>query len=147
MRMVNSTLHECSKDFFDSGAPAHRAHIERFTTSSSQGHKVQADTDAVHLKSSQDPSIRIRVELNVKEYVVGPSEDEPPMNAALNAGLNLTLSCKAGVFSTGHCKVFEGQLTMDRKFILDDAEMPKGFALICQARAVSTQQAVSFDHC
>ena len=134
------------KALIDSGVPANRVHSERFTTSASQAHKVQADIDASKQKTSSAKSVHMTILLDGKEHEVALSPDEHVLDAALNAGLDLPFSCKAGVCSTCRCKVTEGEVTMDKNFTLEADEMAQGFALSCQARATTQKLVISFDH-
>ena len=134
------------KALIDSGVPANRVHSERFTTSTSQAHKVQADIDASKEKTSSAKSVHMTIVLDGKEHEVALSPDEHVLDAALNAGLDLPFSCKAGVCSTCRCKVTQGEVTMDKNFTLEADEMAQGFALSCQARAATQKLVISFDH-
>ena len=134
------------KALIDSGVPANRVHSERFTTSASQAHKVQADIDASKQKTSSAKSVHMTIVLDGKEHEVALSPDEHVLDAALNAGLDLPFSCKAGVCSTCRCKVTQGEVTMDKNFTLEADEMAQGFALSCQARAATQKLVISFDH-
>jgi len=134
------------KALIDAGVPANRVHSERFTTSASQAHKVQADIDASKEKTSSAKSVHMTILLDGKEHEVALSPDEHVLDAALNAGLDLPFSCKAGVCSTCRCKVTQGEVTMDKNFTLEANEMAQGFALSCQARAATQKLVISFDH-
>ena len=134
------------KALIDSGVPANRVHSERFTTSASQAHKVQADIDASKEKTSLSKSVHMTILLDGKEHEVALNPDEHVLDAALNAGLDLPFSCKAGVCSTCRCKVTQGEVTMDKNFTLEADEMAQGFALSCQARAATQKLVISFDH-
>ena len=134
------------KALIDAGVPANRVHSERFTTSSSQAHKVQADTDASKQKSASNKSVHMTVLLDGKEHELALSPEEHILDAALNAGLDLPFSCKAGVCSTCRCKVTQGEVTMDKNFTLEADEVAQGFALSCQARAATQKLVISFDH-
>ena len=134
------------KALIDAGVPANRVHSERFTTSSSQAHKVQADTDASKQKSASNKSVHMTVLLDGKEHELALSPEEHILDAALNAGLDLPFSCKAGVCSTCRCKVTQGEVTMDKNFTLEADEVAQGFALSCQARAATQKLIISFDH-
>ena len=134
------------KALIDSGVPANRVHSERFTTSASQAHKVQADIDASKQKTASAKSVHMTIVLDGKEHEVALSPDEHVLDAALNAGLDLPFSCKAGVCSTCRCKVTQGEVTMDKNFTLEADEMAQGFALSCQARAATQKLVISFDH-
>ena len=134
------------KALIDSGVPDNRVHSERFTTSASQAHKVQADIDASKEKSASVKSVHMTIVLDGKEHEVALSPDEHVLDAALNAGLDLPFSCKAGVCSTCRCKVTQGEVTMDKNFTLEADEVGQGFALSCQARAATQKLVISFDH-
>ena len=134
------------KALIDSGVPDNRVHSERFTTSTSQAHKVQADIDASKEKSASAKSVHMTIVLDGKEHEVALSPDEHVLDAALNAGLDLPFSCKAGVCSTCRCKVTHGEVTMDKNFTLEADEVGQGFALSCQARAATQKLVISFDH-
>ena len=134
------------KALIDSGVPANRVHSERFTTSASQAHKVQADIDASKQKTASAKSVHMTILLDGKEHEVALSPDEHVLDAALNAGLDLPFSCKAGVCSTCRCKVTQVEVTMDKNFTLEADEMAQGFALSCQARAATQKLVISFAH-
>ena len=134
------------KALIDSGVAANRVHSERFTTSSLQAHKVQADIDASKEKLSSAKNVHMTIVLDGKEHEVAMSSDEHILDAALNFGLDLPFSCKAGVCSTCRCKVTEGQVAMDKNFTLEAGEVEQGFALSCQARAATQKLVISFDH-
>jgi ring-1,2-phenylacetyl-CoA epoxidase subunit PaaE len=134
------------KALIDAGVPANRVHSERFTTSTSQAHKVQADMDASKEKTASAKSVHMTIVLDGKEHEVALSPDEHVLDAALNAGLDLPFSCKAGVCSTCRCKVTQGEVIMDKNFTLEADEMAQGFALSCQARAATQKLVISFDH-
>jgi ring-1,2-phenylacetyl-CoA epoxidase subunit PaaE len=134
------------KTLIDLGVPANRVHSERFTTSSAQAHKVQADTDAAKHIHTTTKSVQMTVVLDGKEHEIAISPDEHVLDAALNAGLDLPFSCKAGVCSTCRCKVMAGDVTMDKNYTLETDEISQGFALSCQARAATQKLVISFDH-
>jgi ring-1,2-phenylacetyl-CoA epoxidase subunit PaaE len=67
------------------------------------------------------------------------------LDAALEAGLDLPYSCKAGVCCTCRARVLQGEVVMDRNFTLEAVEMDQGFVLTCQARPTTAKLVVSFD--
>jgi len=83
--------------------------------------------------------------LDGKEHEIPLGADEHVLDAALNAGLDLPFSCKAGVCCTCRAKVLDGEVVMDKNFTLEADEMAQGFVLSCQARATTRQLRVSFD--
>ncbi len=127
------------------GVPAHRIYSERFTTSAAQAAKVQTDTDAARHPAVQGASVPMTIVLDGKAHEVTLPQGEHVLDAALAAGLDLPFSCKAGVCSTCRCKVLEGQVTMDKNFTLEPADIAQGFALSCQARAATHKLVISFD--
>jgi ring-1,2-phenylacetyl-CoA epoxidase subunit PaaE len=126
------------------GVPASRIYSERFTTSSAQAAKVQADVDAAH-QGTGEAAVALTVVLDGKSHEVAVKAGQFLLDAALDAGLDLPYSCKGGVCCTCRCKVLDGQVSMDRNFTLQADEMAKGFVLSCQARAQTPQVVISYD--
>jgi ring-1,2-phenylacetyl-CoA epoxidase subunit PaaE len=107
--------------------------------------KVQADTDAAATRTQAAKDIALTIVLDGKEHELQIGADEHVLDAALNAGLDLPFSCKAGVCCTCRAKVLCGEVVMDKNFTLESAEMEQGFVLSCQARATTRKLVVSFD--
>ncbi len=80
-----------------------------------------------------------------KRHDMRMQDDQRILDVALEAGLDLPYSCKAGVCCTCRAKVLEGQVHMDKNFTLEEAEMKQGFVLSCQAKPCSASVVVSFD--
>ncbi|MEN9904675.1 MAG: hypothetical protein RLZZ555_1240 [Pseudomonadota bacterium] len=136
------------KALIEAGVPENRVHSERFATSTAQAAKVQADTDASVAKAAASKEVQMTVVVDGKPYDIPVSRDEHVLDAALNAGLDLPFSCKAGVCCTCRCKVVEGSAIMDKNFTLEADEVAQGYVLSCQARAAADTMklVLSFDH-
>ena len=129
----------------DAGVPESRVYTERFTSGPAQAAKIQADTDAAPSRTAAAKDITLTIVLDGKQHELHIGPDEHVLDAALNAGLDLPFSCKAGVCCTCKAKVLCGEVMMDKNFTLEAAEVDQGFVLACQARATSKQITVSFD--
>src|SRR5574343_527659 len=127
------------------GVPENRVHAERFTSGPAQAAKVQADTDAGPRKQAAAKDIALTIVLDGKEHELAIGPDEHVLDAALDAGLDLPFSCKAGVCCTCRAKVLCGEVVMDKNFTLEGDEVKQGFVLSCQARATTKRLVVSFD--
>jgi ring-1,2-phenylacetyl-CoA epoxidase subunit PaaE len=133
------------KALIDAGVPASRVYTERFTSGPAQAAKIQADTDAAPQKQAAAKDIALTIVLDGKEHELHIGADEHVLDAALEAGLDLPFSCKAGVCCTCRAKVLCGEVVMDKNFTLEADEMAQGYVLSCQARATTRQLTVSFD--
>jgi ring-1,2-phenylacetyl-CoA epoxidase subunit PaaE len=133
------------KALIEAGVPAGRVHTERFTSGPAQAARIQADTDAAHERKPAARDIALTVVLDGKQHELQIGADEHVLDAALEAGLDLPYSCKAGVCCTCRARVLQGEVVMDRNFTLEAAEMAQGYVLSCQARATTRQLTVSFD--
>ncbi len=129
----------------EAGVPAHRIYTERFTTGAAMAAKVQADVDAKPRKVDAAKGIKLTVVLDGKQHEMALSQDEHVLDAALNAGLDLPYSCKAGVCCTCRGKVLQGQVAMDKNYTLEADEMAQGYVLTCQAKALTDKIVISFD--
>ena len=133
------------KALINAGVPESRVYTERFTSGPAQAAKIQADTDAAPQKQAATKDIALTVILDGKEHQLQIGSDEHVLDAALNAGLDLPFSCKAGVCCTCRAKVLCGEVVMDKNYTLEGDEMAQGYVLSCQARATTKQLTVSFD--
>lgn len=127
------------------GVPADRIRTERFTVGLPAGAKPVGvgTTAAAVAQAAKDIALTVVLDGKEHELAIGP--DEHVLDAALNAGLDLPFSCKAGVCCTCRAKVLDGTVVMDKNFTLEAPEVAQGFVLSCQARATSKRLLVSFD--
>jgi ring-1,2-phenylacetyl-CoA epoxidase subunit PaaE len=133
------------KALIEAGVPESRVYAERFTSGPAQAAKIQADTDAAPLREKATKDIALTIVLDGKEHELQIGADEHVLDAALDAGLDLPFSCKAGVCCTCRAKVMCGEVVMDKNYTLEADEMAQGYVLSCQARATTKQLTVSFD--
>ncbi|WP_153161553.1 1,2-phenylacetyl-CoA epoxidase subunit PaaE [Zoogloea sp. 1C4] len=126
------------------GVRPDRIYTERFTANTPlPAGKVPTGTRDPASEAAK--SVALTVILDGKEHEMAMAPHEHVLDVALNAGLDLPFSCKAGVCCTCRAKVMEGSVEMDKNFTLEAAEMDQGFVLSCQARPTSGRLLVSFD--
>ena len=128
----------------EAGVREDRIYTERFTANTPlpAGKVPTGPRDAA---GEAAKSVALTVILDGKEHEMAMAPHEHVLDVALNAGLDLPFSCKAGVCCTCRAKVMEGSVEMDKNFTLEAAEMDQGFVLSCQARPTSGRLLVSFD--
>ena len=131
------------KALIEAGVPASRVHTERFNANAPSGAQI-VTIDAP--KASVARTVQLTVVIDGAEHQMAMAPTERVLDVALDAGLDLPFSCKAGVCCTCRAKVLCGEVTMDKNYTLEADEMAQGFILSCQARPVGEQLKVSFDH-
>lgn len=139
--MIDAT----EKALIEAGVPESRVYSERFTTSREQAVKVQADTDSAPVRVAAKKDIALTVIVDGHEHEIRISKDEKLLDAAMNAGLDVPFSCKAGVCCTCRGKILEGSATMHKNYTLEKDEVAKGYVLTCQATATSPKVILTFD--
>ena len=127
------------------GVPADRIHTERFTANLPAGANPVGTSSSAEAVATATKDITMTLVLDGKEHEIAVGSDEHLLDAAINAGLDLPFSCKAGVCCTCRAKLQEGEVVMDKNFTLEAAEVAQGFVLSCQARATTKQIRISFD--
>ena len=129
----------------ESGVPADRIRTERFTVNLPAGARPVGASSTAEAVATAAKDITMTLVLDGKEHEIAIGADEHVLDAALNAGLDLPYSCKAGVCCTCRAKVLDGEVVMDKNFTLESADVEQGFVLSCQARATTRHLKVSFD--
>ncbi|KAI5915768.1 2Fe-2S iron-sulfur cluster-binding protein [Thauera sp. 2A1] len=129
----------------EAGVPADRIRTERFTATLAPGAKPVGASSTAEAVATAAKDITMTLVLDGKEHEIAIGADEHVLDAALNAGLDLPFSCKAGVCCTCRAKVLDGEVVMDKNFTLEAAEVAQGFVLSCQARCTTKHLKVSFD--
>ena len=120
------------------GVKPERIHSERFTS-------LTPARPVPYAPTAQPSGPQITVVLDGKSHVLPMVSALHVLDAAIEAGLDVPYSCKAGVCCTCRGKVLQGSVHMDKNFTLSQAECDQGFVLTCQARATSADLVVSYD--
>lgn len=90
-------------------------------------------------------SVRVSLSNSDRSFSVAP--EQPVLDAALDAGLNLPQGCKGGSCGACRARLLDGEVRYPngRPLGLSDAEVAEGYILLCQARAVSNLALETFE--
>jgi 3-ketosteroid 9alpha-monooxygenase subunit B len=108
----------------DSGIPAERVHVERFTP-----------IDDVATGELDD--IQLVITLGRQTMTVAHRENSTILHAARGAGLRAPSSCETGSCATCMARVIEGDAEMRHNEALTPEEIAEGWILTCQAVPVT----------
>jgi CDP-4-dehydro-6-deoxyglucose reductase, E3 len=95
--------------------------------------------------AARNLSVRISVFKSDRSFSAAP--DQPVLDAALDAGLNLPHSCKGGNCGSCRARLLKGEVAYPngRPLGLSDVEVAEGLILLCQARAHSDLTIETFE--
>ena len=79
--------------------------------------------------------VELRMPDGVKHFAC--PDDEYVLEAAEQAGIDMSYSCRAGACSTCVGKIIEGTVDQSDQSFLDDEQMQDGYTLLCVAYATS----------
>lgn len=129
---AESALREC-------GLAPERIHVERFGT-------ADASKSAHHVEPGDAPHALVTVIIDgIRRKFDYRNRDEPLLDAAIAAGIDLPYSCKGGMCCTCRSKLLEGRVRMERNYSLEQPDLDAGYILTCQAHPLSEAITLSFD--
>ena len=123
------------------GIAENRIHVERFVSEFGGKPRPKAIVPA-----GAPPKALAALIIDGKRREVPVAEGEAILDAALRAGMDLPFACKGGMCSTCRAKLVEGEAQMEVNYSLEPWELKAGFILTCQARPVSDNVVVDYDH-
>ncbi len=109
------------------GVPVAQVWRESFTAPTTQAAPAPPEPTAAAV--SGPTSVKILFEGN--EYDVTVTPNQSILDAGLDAGIDLPYSCQAGLCTACRGKCLTGAIRMDEREGLSDAEIAKGYVLLC----------------
>ena len=123
----------------DLGTPDDRIRFELFTPS------TPLPTSSARAPKAASDGAQINVVIDGATRTFRMDPDEPLLDAAHRAGLDLPWSCANGMCATCRCKLTTGSGAMVQNFSLEQWELDKGYVLACQFRPASDKAVLDFD--
>ena len=119
--------------------PTEKIHIERFTAAKSDSAKA-AEINT----STQEAKAKINFFGEEKNILV--PKGTSILQALQNQGIDAPFSCQSGVCSTCIALLKKGEVAMEFTEALDDDEIKEGLILTCQAKCITDEVEVIFEH-
>lgn len=117
-----------------------KIHKESFVSSNLYDDEAQAQ----NMPEFEAHEIKVRV--YGQEYSFRVDKDENIITAGIKNGLIFPYSCQIGACSTCRAKLISGDVYMDVREGLTDAELEQGYILTCQSHPMSDDVVVDFDY-
>jgi ring-1,2-phenylacetyl-CoA epoxidase subunit PaaE len=143
IEQVSATLHELAGE----SARVHAEHFTLATTAEVQPAKappVAAPPPPAPAPGPGMAEVTILMDGRRRSFVMR-TDDEPVLDAAARAGIELPFSCRAGVCSTCRTKVIRGEVVMAQNYALEEWELEQGYVLACQSRVLSPVLELDYD--
>jgi ring-1,2-phenylacetyl-CoA epoxidase subunit PaaE len=121
---------------------ADRIHGEHFTVETDR--PVTAAPPAETPASSDTAEVTVVMDGRRRTFNM-KMNGETVLDAAMQAGLELPYSCRAGVCSTCRTKVVSGEVEMEQNYALEDWELEQGYVLACQSRVKTPTLELDYD--
>jgi ferredoxin-NADP reductase/DMSO/TMAO reductase YedYZ heme-binding membrane subunit len=105
------------------GVPVDRVTLESFTPAAATPDTAPVATGAATVTFARS------------EKTAPLSSNRTILDVAESAGVRIEYECRSGICGTCRCKLLSGQVTMDVRDALSDADEADGYILACQAHA------------
>ena len=135
-----SMMEDVSASLQANGVSKDQIRMELFGTAPRVPRKLNATTSS----GDQQSRVTIIQDGRRREFTI-PRNKQTILDAALEQGVELPYSCKAGVCSTCRCKMLQGEVDMDVNFALEDYEVARGFILTCQSYPLTSELVLDYD--
>ncbi|MBC7446802.1 MAG: 2Fe-2S iron-sulfur cluster binding domain-containing protein [Hymenobacteraceae bacterium] len=112
----------------DLGVPPAQVWRESFTAPTAA--PVPAPTEPAVAKAVSGPT-KVKIHFEGTAYDVTVELNQSILDAGLDAGIDLPYSCQAGLCTACRGKCLSGAIRMDEREGLSDAEIAKGYVLLC----------------
>ncbi|MCB9261009.1 MAG: 2Fe-2S iron-sulfur cluster binding domain-containing protein [Flavobacteriales bacterium] len=130
MKMIEDTLKQMN-------VKAEHIHLEYFTAIV----KEKPESETVEFTGES----KVKISVFGQEKTVSVKPNQTILEAAQDAGLDPPYSCTVGVCTTCRAKVYKGEVKMDEREGLSDAEIDEGFVLTCQSHPVSPEVELKYE--
>ncbi len=110
------------------GVPAAQVLRESFTAPTAS--TAPAPVESAAAKAVNGPTT-VKIHFEGNEYAVEVSPNQSILDAGLDAGIDLPYSCQAGLCTACRGRCLTGAIKMDEREGLSDAEIAKGYVLLC----------------
>jgi len=131
----------------DLGVPAARIHAEHFTLATTEAAPAPAAAPLAAPAAAPkagEAEVTILMDGRRRSFTMRMN-DEPVLEGAARAGIELPFSCRAGVCSTCRTKVVAGAVNMAQNYALEDWEVAEGYVLACQAHITRAPLELDYD--
>ena len=121
------------------GVPKEKVHFELFFVDEPPPALRHADRVVEGVTSD------VTVVLDGRTTTTPMPRDTTLLDSAQAVRSDLPFACKGGVCGTCRARVLAGEVRMDFRYALEDAEIEQGYVLACQAHPVSEHVVLDFD--
>jgi len=129
-------------ELVDRGVPNRNIHLELFHV---EGEPLPVRRVAAAAASSEADAAEVTVRLDGRTTIFRMPAEGSVLDATLAVRSDAPYACKGGVCGTCRARLVEGEVTMARRYALDDDEVEEGFVLACQSVPVTPEVVLDFD--
>ena len=111
------------------------------------GFADEGQSKTTNMSDNAEDSSVVSVKYGGRTYeVLFEPDHRNILEAAIEQGLELPYSCKAGACVTCRGVLMDGEVNMSSHHVLDKASVAAGYVLTCQSRPVSKRILIDFDY-
>jgi ring-1,2-phenylacetyl-CoA epoxidase subunit PaaE len=135
-------IHDLRDGLQDMGLKPEQIKFELF--GSGPYKRIVHESERMIVGEDKVSKVTIRFDGHENDFQIG-YRDQPVLDVAMKAGLDLPYSCKGGVCSTCRALVVEGKVHMDIQYGLEPDEIDAGYVLTCQSHPRTERLILDYD--
>lgn len=103
------------------------------------------ENEQIQTENAISGPVDVTIRIYGKEHIISVDPEETILMAAIRENIDPPYACQIGACCTCRALKIEGEIAMDEREGLSDAEVEEGYVLTCQSHPLTSNVIVDYD--